>query len=229
MTPFHWAPALSAAVLLCLAGCPKDSPTTISGTAAATVAPLLSPDVPDPRAPDRFTVRFETTKGDVLVDIYREWSPHGVDRLHRLVTAGFYEDVACYRVIKGFVVQFGIHPDPQVQRLWAEAQIPDDPVRGSNLRGTLTFASSGPNTRTVQLFFNLGDNSRLDAMGFPALGRVRDLDAVDLMFGGYGEGAPMGSGPDQERAAAEGAAYFRSEFPELDWILRTEIIPTEGE
>ena len=223
---------LALALSLALAGCPKGSaptaPVETASPAGANAASLRSPDSPDPRAPDRFTVRFDTTQGEVLVDIYREWAPRGVDRLHRLVTAGFYTDVACYRVLPGFVVQFGIHPEPSVNALWREAVFPDDPVVSENARGTLTFASAGAGSRTTQLFFNLGDNTRLDAMGFSPLGRVRDLDAVDAMYAGYGEGAPMGSGPDQTRAGSAGSAYFHREFPELDWIRSATVMPTES-
>jgi len=213
---------------LALVGCPKTSATTASSAPAAMPA-LTDPTAPDPRAPDQFIVRFVTTQGDIVVDVYREWAPRGVDRLHRLVASGYYTDAAMYRVIDGFAAQFGIHPDPAVHALWENASIPDDPVVGSNVRGTLTFANAGPGTRSTQLFFNLGDNVYLDESGFAPLGRVRELDAAYAAYSGYGEGAPMGGGPDQRRAATEGAEYFRSEFPKLDWILKATIEPLEAE
>jgi peptidyl-prolyl cis-trans isomerase A (cyclophilin A) len=211
--------------IVALAGCPKAAaPTASAATAPApVVASLTDPSTPDPQAPERFIVRFVTTQGDVVVDIYREWAPRGVDRLHRLVSSGYYTDAAMYRVIDGFAAQFGIHADPAVNALWDDAKIPDDPVVGSNVRGTLTFANAGPGTRTTQLFFNLGDNVFLDEKAFAPLGRVRDLDAVYKAYGGYGEGAPMGGGPDQRKGADQGAAYFRSGFPKLDWILSASV------
>ena len=211
--------------LTLLIGCPKQVAPTPPPEEASDMPGLDSPQAPDPQAPERFTVKFVTTKGDVLVDVYREWAPIGVDRLHRLVVSGFYADIAMYRVIDGFAAQFGIHSDPAVHAVWENAQLPDDPVVGSNVRGTITFANAGPGTRTTQLFFNLGDNVYLDDMAFAPLGRVRDMDAVYAAYGDYGEGAPRGAGPDQRKAAEQGGEYFRSEFPKLDWILRSEILP----
>jgi len=214
------------AVAVAVAGCPKTPATTAAGS--GPMPSLDDPAAPDPRAPDRFIVRFATTRGDIVVDVYREWAPRGVDRLHRLVANGYYTDAAMYRVIEGFAAQFGIHADPAVHALWEDAAIPDDAVVGSNVRGTLTFANSGPNTRTTQLFFNLGDNVYLDDSAFAPLGRVRDLDAAYAAYSGYGEGAPRGAGPDQRAAAKGGAAYFRAEFPKLDWILGATIEPLES-
>lgn len=188
--------------------------------------PLMDPTDPrfaDP-APDRFQVRFETSEGPFTVELERALAPRGVDRLYHLVQAGFYDDARFFRVVEGFVVQFGLSGDPAVTAAWRAAPIPDDPVRASNVRGTLTFATSGPNSRTTQLFINLADNPRLDAMGFAPLGRVVDgMEVVDRLHGGYGEGAPMGGGPDQQRIVMEGNAYLERDFPELDYIVRARI------
>lgn len=179
-------------------------------------------------APETFRVAFATTAGDFVVEVHREWSPHGVDRLYNLVREGFFEGVRFFRVIEGFMAQFGIAGDPQVAAAWREARIPDDPVESSNTRGRVTFATAGPGTRTTQLFINYADNSRLDEMGFSPVGEVVEgMDVVDALYAEYGEGAPRGRGPDQGRIQREGNAYLESEFPELDWIRGAEIVAPE--
>lgn len=176
-------------------------------------------------APDTFRVAFETNEGRFLVEVARDWAPRGADRFYNLVRHGFYDGVRFFRVLEGFVVQFGISGDPDVSRAWKGATLPDDPVRRSNTRGTLSFATSGPNSRTTQLFINLGDNSRLDAMGFSPVGEVVEgMDVVESLYAGYGEGAPRGDGPDQDRIESEGNEYLRSEFPELDYVERARIV-----
>lgn len=170
-------------------------------------------------APDTFRVTFQTTAGDFVVEARRHWAPRGVDRFYNLVREGFFQDVRFFRVIEGFMAQFGIAGDPQVSTAWREARIPDDPVEASNTRGRVSFATSGPGSRTTQLFINYGDNSRLDDMGFSPIGEVVEgMDVVDSLHSGYGEGAPRGRGPDQGRIQREGNAYLESEFPDLDWI-----------
>jgi peptidyl-prolyl cis-trans isomerase A (cyclophilin A) len=190
--------------------------------AAASVA---SADVTPPaqataKAPDVFKVKMATTKGDFVVEVHRDWSPNGADRFYNMVKAGFFNDIAFFRCIKGFMVQFGIHGDPAVARQWRSAQIQDDPRKQSNTRGMLTFATAGPNTRTTQLFINYGDNSMLDSQGFTPIGKVLGdgMKVVDALEGMYGEGAPAGRGPSQGRAQAEGNAYFKKDFPKLDYI-----------
>jgi peptidyl-prolyl cis-trans isomerase A (cyclophilin A) len=141
------------------------------------------------------------------------------------VEAGFYSDIAFFRVLDGFVAQFGISGDPAVASEWRAKSIQDDPVRGSNTRGTVTFAMAGPNTRTTQLFINYGDNSQLDKMGFsPFAEVVEGLENIDALHSGYGEGAPRGRGPDQGRLQRDGNAYLKSDFPELDYILSATIL-----
>lgn len=176
-------------------------------------------------APVTFRARFETSKGTFVVEAHRAWSPNGVDRFYNLVRGGFFNDVRFFRVIAGFMAQFGINGDPGIQSLWRDANIPDDPVLMGNTRGRVSFATAGPNTRSTQLFINFGDNSRLDEMGFSAIGEVIEgMEVVDALYAGYGEGAPNGSGPSQGRIQAEGNAYLEADFPGLDHVERAVIV-----
>lgn len=176
-------------------------------------------------APAAFKVLFETTEGDIVVEVYRAWAPRGADRFYNLVRHGYYDGVRFFRTVPGFVVQFGIHGDPVVSAAWREARIPDDSVEARNQRGTVTFATGGPHTRTTQLFINLADNARLDAQGFAPFGRVvGGMDVVARLHSGYGDARPRGQGPDQERIHSEGNAYLQSEFPLLDSVVRARII-----
>jgi peptidyl-prolyl cis-trans isomerase A (cyclophilin A) len=178
------------------------------------------------RAPDFFRTRFVTTKGDFVVEVRRDWAPNGADRFFNLAKMGFYDDTRLFRVISGFMAQFGIPGDARVASKWRDATIPDDPVVQSNLRGFMTFAQTGmPNSRTTQIFINYRDNTRLDASTFTPFGRVvQGMDIVDSFYNGYGEGAPEGHGPSQERAQSEGNVYLDQEFPKLDRILSTQIV-----
>lgn len=176
-------------------------------------------------APATFTVRFETSRGEFQVEVQRAWAPQGADRFHELVTQGFFDDQRFFRVIDGFVVQFGIHGDPKVAAEWRGKRILDDPVRSSNTRGSLTFATAGPNSRTTQLFINSADNAQLDGAGFAPIGRVESgMEIVDRLYAGYGDGAPRGMGPDQGRIQGEGNHYLDQEFPKLDRILRASLV-----
>ena len=178
------------------------------------------------KAPESFKVKFETTKGNFTVEVTRSLSPNGADRFYNLARSGYFKDVAFFRVIPGFMCQFGIHGDPKVSAAWHKAQIPDDAVKGSNTRGVITFATAGPNTRTTQLFISFGDNSRLDSTGFSPFGKVTEgMDVVDKINGEYGEGAPSGRGPDQGRIQSEGNAYLKKDFPKLDYIKSASIVP----
>ncbi len=185
---------------------------------------LLQPSRLNERAPDHFVVEFDTTKGPVRIEVTRAWSPNGADRFYNLVRAGYYTDVVFFRVIEGFMAQAGIHGNPEVNRAWRDANIPDDPPVQSNTRGMVSYAMGGPGTRTTQFFINFGDNSRLDSMGFAPFGRVVDMSVVDRLYGGYGEGAPSGRGPMQARIQQEGNAYLRTSFPELDAIRSARIL-----
>ncbi len=176
------------------------------------------------RAPDQYTVELDTSKGAIVIDVHRAWAPHGADRFYELVQNGYYNDVAFFRVINGFMAQVGISGDPTLNAEWREKRIPDDPVKASNARATVTYATSGPNSRTTQFFINLSDNSRLDGMGFAPFGKVKDMTPVDALYDGYGEGAPGGRGPAQGRMQAEGNAYLRESFPKLDYIKSAKII-----
>ena len=193
---------------------------------AAPKLDLSAPASLTEKAPESFKARFETSKGPFTVEVTRSLAPNGADRFYNLVRAGYFADVEFFRVISGFMCQFGIHGNPKVSAAWREASIPDDPVKGSNTRGSITFATAGPNTRTTQLFINLVDNPRLDGMGFSPFGKVIEgMDVVDQIHSGYGEGAPRGAGPDQGRAQQEGNAYLKKEFPKLDYIKSAAILP----
>ena len=132
--------------------------------------------------------------------MHRDWAPNGADRFYNLVKNGFYDNDRFFRVITGFMVQFGINGDPKLSAVWREARIKDDPVKQSNSRGFITFATAGPNTRTTQVFINFADNSALDNQGFAPFGQVvSGMNVVDALYADYGEGAPRGRGPAQDR------------------------------
>ena len=172
----------------------------------------------------QFRVTLATTQGNVVIEVDPALAPQGAERLREMVEAGVLDGARFFRVVPGFVVQFGIAADPTVAATWRNRPIRDDPVKASNVRGSVTFATAGPNTRTTQLFVNLRDNERLDSMGFAPIGRVIEgMDVVDRLYSGYGEGAPQGRGPRQDRIQSEGEAYLAREFPELDRIERATI------
>ena len=176
-------------------------------------------------APPRFTVVIETTKGTFALDIERALAPRGVDRFHALVRGGYFDDSRFFRVVPGFIAQFGIAGDPAVAQAWKDRAFPDDSVKASNVRGTIAFAMTGPNTRTTQLFVSLADNSRLDAQGFSPLGRVVEgMDVVDRIYGGYGENAGGGMRAGrQARMMAEGNEHLDRDFPNLDRLIRASV------
>lgn len=208
---------LSAAAIA-LAAC--DSPGGASADA------LRRPDTAAMKraAPDSFDVAFETGKGPFVVRAYRAWSPLGVDRFHYLASNGYFDRVKFFRNIEDFMVQFGIHGDPDVNSAWDNLNIPDEPVKQSNTEGMLTYAMGGPNTRSTQFFINKRDNSRLDEMGFAPIGRViSGMDVVHKLFTGYGEGAPRGGGPEQGRLQREGNRYLNTYFPQLDSIITARV------
>lgn len=193
---------------------------------SASMAALLRPDSADlaRQAPDSYRVRFETSRGPFVVQVVRAWAPHGADRFHYLVRHGFYDGARFFRVMPNFVAQFGLHGDPAVNDAWQNRTIPDDSVRQSNQPGFLTFATSGPNTRTTQLFINRADNRRLDALGFAPIGRIVDGQAAaDSLYSGYGDGPPRGRGPEQAIIRREGNAYLARSFPLLDSIVRARV------
>jgi len=178
------------------------------------------------QAPATYKVKFDTSKGAFVVEMHRDWAPLGADRFYNLVKNGFYNNARFFRVISGFMVQFGINADPRLSAQWHNARIGDDPVRQSNTRGMITFATAGPNTRTTQVFINYGNNARLDGQGFAPFGQVvSGINVVDGLYSGYGEGAPGGAGPAQGRVQSEGNAYLIKEFPKLDYIKTATVVP----
>jgi peptidyl-prolyl cis-trans isomerase A (cyclophilin A) len=172
-----------------------------------------------------FKVKFETTKGDFVIEVQPYLAPLGAARFQQLVEAGFYDGAKFFRVLPKFVVQFGLPAVPNAGGSALTANFKDDPVVGSNTKGTITFATAGPNTRTTQVFINLGDNPRLDGMGFAPFGTVTEgMDVVEQLYAGYGEGAPHGNGPDQGRARSLGNAYLEASFPKLDGIIKASVL-----
>jgi peptidyl-prolyl cis-trans isomerase A (cyclophilin A) len=173
--------------------------------------------------PAVYSANFETSKGNFVIEVTRDWAPNGADRFYELVKRGFYDGARFFRVLH-FMAQFGISGDPAVMRLWQDLKIPDDPVKQSNRRSLVSFAMAGPNSRTTQIFINLTDNARLDKMNFAPFGKVtQGMEVVDSLYNGYGEGAPRGNGPQQDLIRAQGNAYLESKFPRLDYIKKASI------
>jgi peptidyl-prolyl cis-trans isomerase A (cyclophilin A) len=207
-------------------------PATTPAPSMATDPALLHPAALKAKAPDVYDVEFTTTKGNFVVEVTRAWAPLGADRFYNLVKHGFFTNASFFRVVPGFVVQFGISADPKVSAAWDTATIKDDPVRGSNKVGFITFAMGGPNTRTTQVFINLRDNgSALDGMGFAPFGQVTSgMDVVQKLYGGYGDLPEMGGrGPSEEAISKGGKAYLDKNFPLLDSIkMVTVVSPATG-
>ncbi|MGA7624069.1 MAG: peptidylprolyl isomerase [Candidatus Acidiferrales bacterium] len=198
---------------------PATSSTATHHAAGTKTDPaLMHPATLTAKAPDQYEVTFKTTAGDFVVQVTRAWAPLGADRFYNLARHGFFTDAAFFRVVPGFVIQFGLSANPAVSKVWDTAKIKDDAVTQSNKEGYLTFATAGPNTRTTQLFINLADNARLDSMGFSAFGQVTSgMDVVQKIYGGYGEQ------PDQALITSEGKAYLDKNFPKLDHIISATI------
>jgi peptidyl-prolyl cis-trans isomerase A (cyclophilin A) len=202
--------------------------------AAAALSLLLfgcAPEKPKAEAPKPeptpavYKVLFNTTKGDFTIEVTRAWAPNGADRFLELVREKFYDDAAFYRVMKGYVAQFGIHKDPRTSELWRLNRTFDDPRKQSNKKGTVAFAHSGPNTRTTQVFVNLADNSsRLDGQNFVPFGKViSGMDVVEKLYAGYGDSSPRGYGPDAAKLENQGNSYLNS-FPRLDFIKTARLV-----
>ena len=183
---------------------------------------LLAPGKLKEKAPETYKVKFDTTRGAFTVNVTRAWAPLGADRFYNLVKHHFYDNTAFFRVVPGFVVQFGINGNPGVSAAWKHTDIKDDPVSQSNKRGTVTFATAGPNTRTTQVFFNLKDNGRLDGMGFSPFGVVEGsgMNVVEMMYEGYGDNA----GPDQDQLEKQGDPYLKKGWPKLDYIKSATLV-----
>jgi len=190
---------------------------------------LMDPAKAQEKAPAEFRVKFETTAGSFVVHVYRDWAPKGADRFYNLVKIGYFQDIAFYRVIDGFVAQFGIHGDSKINKKWIRNFIDDDPVKESNVPGRISFAMGGPDTRSTQFFINMIDNKKLDGMGFAPFGEVEGdgLEVLKKLYSGYGEGPPYGRGPNQAIGIAKGNAYFKQSFPKLDYIKSATLLQDE--
>src|SRR3989441_8043358 len=180
---------------------------------------LKNPSALKERAPAIYKVNFDTSAGVFEVEVHADWAPNGADRFYNLVKNGYYDGCRFFRVVPGFMVQFGINGDPATQRNWVDATIPDEPVKQDNGRGLITFAkSAAPNSRTTQVFINFKDNSFLNRQGFSPFGRViGGMEVVDKIYSGYGEQ------PEQGRIQAEGNTYLTKTFPKLDYIKKATI------
>jgi peptidyl-prolyl cis-trans isomerase A (cyclophilin A) len=222
-------PLIAVAASFVLVACDKkaEAPETAAAPAqtmpaAAANPALLSPEKANEKAPEVFKVKIVTTKGEMIVEAHRAWSPNGADRFYNLVKTGFYDDTAFFRIVNGFMAQIGIHGDPSVMAKWREANIMDDPMGvQSNKPGFVTFAKTGmPNSRSTQIFFNFGDNAGLDGQGFTPFGKVIDgtpvLGALNLEYG---------EAPDQGAIQSQGNAYLKANFPRLDYIKTARIVP----
>jgi peptidyl-prolyl cis-trans isomerase A (cyclophilin A) len=206
--------------------CAALSLVNLAAPALGHAANLANPAALNEKAPADFKAKFDTSKGAFVIEVHRDWAPNGADRFYNLVKNGFFDNARFFRVISGFMVQFGINGDPKIAAAWQDANIKDDPVKQSNQRGFVTFATAGPNTRTTQVFINFDDNSALNSRGFAPFGQVvSGMDVVDQLFSGYGEGAPNGEGPEQGRLQSQGNAYLAKDFPKLDFIRKATIEP----
>ena len=196
----------------------------LAGHGVAHAGNLSDPASLNEQAPAVYKAKFITSKGAFVIEVHRDWAPNGADRVYNLVKNGYFNDVRFFRVLDGFMAQFGINGEPSVSAVWRDANIPDDPVKQSNTRGTVTFATAGPGTRTTQVFVNFGENAGLDRQGFSPFGKVvSGMDVVDSLFSGYGEGAPSGHGPNQGIVQSLGNAYLEKAFPKLDYIEKATI------
>ena len=219
-----WASLLVYAQTPAAPKAPAKSSPAKSG-ASHTAAPATHPSLLNPaslkaKAPAVFKAKFTTTAGDFVVEVHRDWAPLGADRFYNLVRYGYFTNAAFFRVVPGFVVQFGLSGDPAVNKVWKTATIQDDPVVQSNKRGSIVFATAGRNTRTTQLFINFADNTRLDGMGFAPFGNVVEgMEVVDKIYPVYGES------PRQELITEQGDAYLKSNFRDIDKIKTARIVP----
>ena len=212
--------AVSALLLSGFTSVADDKTETKTAATNAPTADLTDPSKLTAKAPDTFKAKFETTKGVFTVEVTRSLAPNGADRFYNLVKAGYFKDIAFFRVIPGFMAQFGMHSDPKLTAIWNHANIADDPVKGSNTRGTITFAQTRmPNSRSAQFFINFGDNSQLDGQRFAPFGKVIEgMDVVDKINPEYREN------PNQGAIEAEGNAYLKKNFPNLDYIKSATIL-----
>jgi len=210
---------------------PEAAPAADARPAPTPVPADAHPALTDPAqasatAPDQYTVKLETSEGDILIEVHRAWAPNGADRFYNLVEIGWFDEVRFFRNVAGFMVQFGMSPYPAATEAWKDATIPDDPVVESNKPLYVTFAKTGrPDSRSTQLFINHGDNANLDAMGFAPIGKVvGGADVVGKLHSGYGEGPPRGRGPDQGIITEYGNVYLADRYPDLDYIKHASVV-----
>ena len=203
---------------------PEATPPVATPASAAKAGNLLKPSTLQEKAPEKYDVKFVTTRGEFTAQVTRAWSPLGADRFYNLVRGHFYDNTAFFRVVPGFVVQFGIAEKPAVSAAWKHTEIQDDPVTQTNKRGYLSFATAGPNTRTTQVFINLKDNPRLDGMGFSPFAVIegKGMNVVEMMYEGYGDNA----GPEQDKIETQGTPYLKKGWPKLDYIKSASIAGT---
>jgi peptidyl-prolyl cis-trans isomerase A (cyclophilin A) len=205
MRRFWWLAFVAA-----LAGCSTSEPQK----------PAAKQDTP---APDVFRVNLDTSKGPVVIEVHKDWAPIGAQHLYELVNRGYYDGNRFFRVTRAYV-QWGVNGDPQISGLWSTANLRDDPVKESNVRGVVSYAKRGPNTRTTQLFINMKDNTDLDKQGFAPIGKVvSGMDAVESFYSSYGDMPPRGQGPDPSKIETEGNSYLESHFPRLDFVKKAAI------
>ncbi|HLH00682.1 MAG TPA: peptidylprolyl isomerase [Bryobacteraceae bacterium] len=207
---------------------PQPLRLTLLLLAAVTLFSTSCSKPPPPKivVPEIFRVKFETSQGDFIVEANRAWAPRGVDRFHELVRMRYFDDNRFFRVIKGFIAQFGVHRDFDVHGKWREFFIVDDPPKEKNLRGTLAFAMSGPNTRATEIFINLADNKALDDQGFVPFAKIVDgIDVIDKLYSGYGEMRPEGRDIDPGRVEGETNEYLVPRFPKMDYIKTARFAP----
>jgi peptidyl-prolyl cis-trans isomerase A (cyclophilin A) len=210
--------------LVSLVGCSSsDEASKVEPKKEAVATPKATPKTE--QAPDVFKLNLDTSKGPVVIEMHRDWAPIGVDHLYNLVKIGFYDGDYFFRYVRGFIVQFGINGDPKINNTWRNVNLPDDPVKQSNVAGTLTYATAGPRTRSTQLFINLRNNPDLDKQGFAPLGKViSGMDVVTSLYNAYGDMPSLGGqGPDSGLIEVQGNEYLTSHFPRLDYIKKATI------
>ena len=207
-------------MFVCGATFAQTKATTAAKKSPAPARSLLDPSTLKATAPATYKVKFTTTQGEFVLQVTRAWAPIGADRFYNLIRGKFYDGAAFFRVIPGFMAQFGISPDPKVSAVWRSQDLQDEPVKQSNKRGFISYAKAGPNTRTTQVFINYGDNSRLDADGFAPFGEVIEgMENVDKFYSGYG------GDPDQGALQQMGKAYIDKHMPKVDLIKTATIVP----
>ncbi len=212
--------AAGAVVCLALIGC-SSTETAKKEEAAKETAPAPKKE----QAPDLYKVNLATSKGAIVIEVHRDWAPIGADHFYSLVKTGFYDGNRFFRCVRGFIVQFGISGDPKLNQLWMNGNLRDDPVRWSNIKGTVTYATRGPNTRSTQLFINLRNNAALDKDGFAPFGKVvSGMDAVEILYSAYGDMPDLGGqGPDPSKIETQGNQYLAEHFPRLDYIKKATV------